>query len=296
MPESLSRREALGLGVVATLGGAAPSVAASVEGAAAAAPAPAGLAPLPRRADPGPGPDGLRRYLRMRLAPGLRPVMWVYSGVLLVKPEGEVARPVTRIEGVSYTWATARPDGSYAWQLEEVGYYCDLDTRLPLAEFVNPFTRAPVRAVHYRSPQQLLFTPQGIEPGQPPPPGSEFRGEITTLAEVGDVLAMTEDLYVKVPASPAQDGRPARGPRVFASLATFTCRRAALERTGDHWIDCDFTYATMNTFSSWLGMEGIPGVQSMRLASSKRPERDLAAVPAWLRERVAADHPGFLRN
>jgi hypothetical protein len=43
-------------------------------------------------------------------------------------------------------------------------------------------------------------------------------------------------------------------------------------------------------------MDGIPGVQSMRLASNKRRERDLAAVPVWLRERIAGDHPGFLRG
>ncbi len=301
MSDSLSRREALGLGLLttiggATLGGMAPGVVGAAADAGVTGAAPAVLAPLPRRAEPGPGPEGLRRYLRMRLAPGLAPVMWIYSGVLLVKPEGEVARPVTRIEGLSYTWATARPDGSFDWGLEEIGYYCGLDTGRPLEEFVNPFTGARIRAVHYRSPQKLLFTPEGILSPQPLPPGGEFRGEITTLAEVGDTLAMTEDLYVKVPATPARDGKPARGARVFASLATFSCRRAELERTGDHWIDCDFTYATMNTISGWLGMDGIPGIQSMRLASNKRRERDLAAVPAWLRERIASDHPGFLRS
>jgi hypothetical protein len=296
MAESLSRREALGLGVVATLGGVVPGVAAAAAGAPASAATPAVLAPIPRRTEPGPGRDGLLRYLRMRLAPGLAPVMWIYSGVLLVKPEGEVARPVTRIEGMSYTWATARPDGSFDWELEEIGYYCGLDDGRPLEEFVNPFTGARIRAVHYRSPQKLRFTPEGILPPQPPPPGGEFRGEITTLAQVGDTLAMTEDLYVRVPATPARDGKPGRGPRVFASLATFTCRRAELDRADDQWIDCNFTYTTMNTFSGWLGMDGIPGVQSMRLASNKRRERDLAAVPVWLRERIAGDHPGFLRG
>jgi hypothetical protein len=34
----------------------------------------------------------------------------------------------------------------------------------------------------------------------------------------------------------------------------------------------------------------------MRLVGEKRRENDLAAMPRWLRERIAVDYPGYLRN
>jgi hypothetical protein len=37
----------------------------------------------------------------LRAGTGGEPVMWRYAGILVGKPEGEMARPLTRIEGVS---------------------------------------------------------------------------------------------------------------------------------------------------------------------------------------------------
>ncbi len=288
MTVPISRREALGVALAATVGG----VPAGASGAADGAPA----ALLPLAASIGPGADGLQRFMRMRLGGRLEPVLWVYSGVLVVKPEAQVARPLVRIDGVSYTHATARADGSFDWELEEIGFYCDLQTGKVLERAINPFTGTEMRPVPYRSPQKLRFTPDGILSGQQMPPGAEFRGDITRLAQVGGTLAMTEDLYVRMPGRPAREGQPARPDRVFASLATFTSSLAQLERPAGEWVDCVFSYSTMNSLAGWLGMEGMAGVQSMRLVGEKRRETDLASMPKWLRERIAVDYPGYLRS
>ena len=116
------------------------------------------------------------------------------------------------------------------------------------------------------------------------------------LGSVGGTLAMTEDLYVRMPGRPAREGQPARPDRMFASLATFTSSVAQLERPAGDWVDCVFSYSTMNSLAGWLGMEGVAGIQSMRLVGEKRRENDLAAMPRWLRERIAVDYPGYLRN
>ena len=288
MTVPFTRREALGVALAATLGGAATGAAANAAGAT--------VAPLPLSPSAGPGPDGLQRFMRMRLGGRLGPVLWVYSGVLMVKPEGQVARPLVRIDGVSYTAAQPRADGSFDWELEEIGFYGDLQTGKVLERAINPFTGAEMRPVPYRSPQKLRFTPDGILPEQKMPPGGEFRGDITTLAQVGGTLAMTEDLYVRMPGRPAREGQPARPDRMFASLATFTSSVAQLERPAGDWVDCVFSYSTMNSLAGWLGMEGVAGIQSMRLVGEKRRENDLAAMPRWLRERIAVDYPGYLRN
>ena len=238
----------------------------------------------------------LRDFIRLRTAPGGEPVMWRYAGILVGKPEGEMARPLTRIEGVSYTQATPRADGSIDWQLEEVGYYCGLDDGLPLATLKNPFTGVEVKVAHYRSPQKLRFVGNRIEPGQPLPPGIEFRGEIRRLATVAGRVALTEDLYVRMPATHASETRPARPVRFANSMATFhAAQRDLAPQNSTKWLPCEFSYTTLNSFVPWLGMDSTPGVQDMRITGVKCRADDRSALDGWLRARIAQDHPNFLR-
>jgi hypothetical protein len=236
----------------------------------------------------------LHDFMRMRGAPDGSRVIWVYSGVLVVKPEARLAQALTRIEGVSYTSVSLQDDGSWALQLEEIGYFCDLETGAVLEQLFNPFTGAQVRPRHYRSPQQLRFSNRQVTPAMQLPPGIDYRGEMTRLATVGDMLAMTEDLYVRVPAAEATSARPASPERISTSLATFTSRVSDLQLPASHWIDCTFTYTTLNSFVGWLGMDSMPGVQNMRLIGAKCRADDHDVVPAGLRARIEADHPGFL--
>lgn len=238
--------------------------------------------------------DAFGRYLRMRTSPDGSPVLWVYSGVLVVKPEGEVARTVARIEGVSRSQATQQMDGRWLWDLDEAGYFCDPTSGEIADQIVNPFTATRVRPRHYRSPQKLLLSAREIAPAMPLPEGVEFRGEITTLAEIAGTVAMTEDLYVKIPGVPQVDGSAGRPERFAASLATFTTREANLSLASSAWVDCQFNYTTLNSFVGWLGMTGRPGVQDMRIVGIKiRPDaQDLIAEP--LRQRILSEHRDLL--
>lgn len=233
-------------------------------------------------------------FMRMRTAPDRAPVLWIYSGVFVVKPAGEVARPVARIEGLSRSQATSRGDGSWLWELDEAGYYCDPNDGRPAQKLFNPFTEKMVEPRHYRSPQALIFSKQGITPARATPAGVEFRGEITKLAELAGTTALTEDLYVKLPGREGSGEAPARPARYAASLATFTTRTAQFSRPRSEWIDCQFNYTTLNSFVEWLGMQGQEGVQDMRIVGIKCRIDEATAVPPWLLERVKTDHPDLL--
>ena len=233
------------------------------------------------------------RLVRMRSSPDGRPVMWVYQGVLLLKLEGQVARPVTGVSGMSFTRAVEREPGVHDWQLDEVGYYTDLATGAVLDTFVNPYTGSTVLPANYRSPQKLTYTGSLALSREPLPPGATYEGRITRLADVAGLAAMTEDLYVSLPAMPAANGRPARAARALSSLGSFTAAAADLDGAGSKWIDCQMSYSTMNSFAPWLQMDGTAGVQNIRLAGRKCRLLERGAIPSWLRERIARDHPQF---
>lgn len=284
-----SRREALtGLGLLAVAGG---RVSASETGAAKAGvlntPRPSAQAALPAEA--------FAEFMRMRTSPEGRPVLWVYSGVLVVKPDGEIAQPLARIEGLSRSFAVAQPDGSYLWTLDEAGYYCDPLTGEVASSLFNPFIGRSVVPKHYRSPQTLRFSRNGVLPGRELPPGIDFHGEITRLGEVAGTAAMTEDLYVRMGATAATADRPARPVRFANSLATFTTLRRNLQRPANEWVDCQFNYTTLNTFVDWLQLGGQAGVQDMRIVGIKCRLEDRDAVPSALRARIEREHPDLLK-
>jgi hypothetical protein len=282
MSRGVSRRHALvGLGLAAT-------GCAALTRALAAAPA------LPVESG-----AALERFVRLRSSPDHAPVMWVFDGVLLAKPEGDVARPLLRSSGVTLTQVRPRGPGLYDFRLEEVGYFRDLASGEVLERWTNPLTGREVRPRNYRTPESLQLRPEG--PRAPAmPPEIEFHGALTTLAEVAGLVAMTEDLYVRVPATAAvaatavAPARAARPERHLASLGTYTARASDLRRPASEWVDCQLSYATMNSFAEWLGLAGTPGMQNLRLAGRKVPHTDREAIPPWLRERIARDHPGFL--
>jgi hypothetical protein len=231
--------------------------------------------------------------VRMRCAPGGAWAMWVYSGTLVVKPASGVARTLMRIEGCSFNRATPRGPGEWDYVLDEVGYYCDLETGRPLDLWTNPLTGREVRAVHYRSPQRFRFDRSTVTPAMDLPPGIEFRGEITPPATVAGLVVVTEDLYVKLPARPATADRAATRERAQASLATHVSRAEDLARPSADWLDAMLSYGTMNAPMSWLGIDDPGVVQNMRLIGRKVRADALDVLPPWLLERARRDHPTF---
>jgi hypothetical protein len=238
--------------------------------------------------------DAMERYLRIRTAPDGAPVMWLHEGVLLAKLDGDVAKPLLRVNGLAFTRAIRREAGVYDWQLDEVGYYRDLKTGAVLEQWTNPFTGQVIRPNHYRTPESMRFVHGQVEPDKPLAPGVELHGEIETLAELAGLVVVSESLYVRIGARPAADGKPARQERVLTSLGSYAALAQDLERDASAWVDCQLSYSTMNSFAPWLGMEQFRGIQNLRLAGRKCRHDDRGEIPTWFRERIERDHPTFL--
>ncbi len=105
--------------------------------------------------------EALERFVRLRSSPGHAPVMWLFDGVLLAKPEGGVARPLLRSSGVTLTQVRPRGPGLYDFRLEEVGYFRDLASGEVLERWTNPLTGRDVRPRNYRTPESLQLRPEG---------------------------------------------------------------------------------------------------------------------------------------
>lgn len=234
------------------------------------------------------------RFVRMRTSEDGKPVMWVYGGVMLVKPEGKVARPLVGVGGVSMTRATEVDPGVYDWQLDEVGYYTDLKTGKVVDTTINPFTGKEVKMPHYRAPEHFIYQDADVLPAEDLPPEIEVHGEIVRLSEVAGISAMTEDIYVSLPAVPAKNGKPARPSRQLSSLGTYTASTEQLDGPAGRWIDCGLNYSTMNSFAPFLGMGGVSGVQNLRLSGRKCRYLEEGAIPEWFGERVSKDYPDYL--
>ncbi len=234
------------------------------------------------------------RFVRLRSSDNGEPVMWVYSGMMLVKPEGSVARPLVGVSGVSMTKATEIKPGVYDWQLDEVGYYTDLMTGEVIDTVTNPFTGKVVKLPHYRAPEHLIYTESSVLAADDLPPEIEVHGEIIRLTEVAGVSSMTEDIYVSLPAVPATDGKPGRPSRQLSSLGTYTARTKDLDGPEGRWVDCDLNYSTMNSFAPFLGMDDVSGVQNLRLSGRKCRYMEKDTIPEWFVERASKDFPDYL--
>lgn len=237
---------------------------------------------------------GESQFSRLRCGSDGGWAVWRYSGVLVLKPEDRLAQSVCRIEGLSFNRMLRDDSGQLLYELDEVGYFCHVDTGQVLETLDNPFTGSSVEPRHYRSPQQTVLSGRRVEPAQDLPPGVDFRGEITVLADIDPVIAMTEDLYVRVRGSAKSRNEPRARDQIFTSLATFTARRNELLDTQRDWVDADLSYTTMNSFTDWLDMTDVEGIQNMRLVGRKAPVGHLETVAGALLDRIQADHPDFL--
>lgn len=237
--------------------------------------------------DPLGGLSALDAFKRIRCAPEGERAYWWYSGHLLGRVEGQPGMPLLRVVGLSYSRTERGPDGSWRYRLTEAGYYGNHETGEIRDEWVNPLNGKTVQAVHYRSPQTLLFRPDmSIVPDMKTlPPGLDFTGRITRPDIKHGRIWMAEELFVKLP----QRGD---GPvRTANSLANFEASLADMISPALDFVPATMEYTTINSFRPWMEMGDTPGTISMRLNGMKM--QNLEGAPADLVARIAAEHEGF---
>lgn len=260
---SVNRRTLLGGMTAAALATSVPPVAA------------AGRFPNPE--------DKLATVVRMRSGPA-GSALWWYQGTFFGKPEGEITRPLLRIDGASQVSFEPAGPGRYRSRMDEAGFFSDLDSGRLLEQWRNPLNDKLVEPEHYRSGAVSLITADTVAPDtEKLPPGIVFQGQVTPFVSHGDSAWVSEELFVS---APSQDPRePAL--KVQTSLATFHSRLSELEDPQRDFVPCELNYSTLATWRGWMEMGDRPGVISWRLVGSKlRTVGDLPErLAGLLRER-----------
>lgn len=239
-----------------------------------------------RKDSAGPTQTALQTFVRIRCSEAERRTTWWYSGYLYGRVGDAPLQPLMTIVGVSQTIGQWLPDGSYAYDMVEAGYYGDVETGLIAdAPVTNHLTGEHIQPVHYLSPQKLTFTPDlNVVPARAVDAATgAFSGTITPPDEKGGRIWMAENLLGQLFATTKT---PAR---VFNSMANFEASAADVRaRTG--FVPASMQYTTLNSFRPWMLMQELPGSIMTRLNAVKLDK--WRVVPGWLRERVIADHTG----
>lgn len=233
--------------------------------------------------------DALLTHVRIRGHQDGRRVFFAYHGTFYAQVTAQRTVPMFHIEGASSARMLRQPDGSFAYQLKEAGWFCDLATREVVTEATNPLNGKTIRPKHYASGQRTRLTPDAtVAPEDKLPAGMEYVGYIGRPTADQDLVWTTEELLVRSPAA-----APLGKVRVQTSLATFSANRADLERAPDAWVPCRLNYQTLGSFLAWMDMGDVPGVITWRLAGRKTDK--VEELPPALRARIEREHPEVLQ-
>ncbi len=268
----LSRRRLLGAGIGVAVGTVAPGL----------------LSAASQRGDL----SANEIYARARGGIGGTPGMWWYSGRLWGKLINDKAVNFFAVEGFSFNRMERQQDGGLRQVMEECGFWKDPASGKLLDDWVNPLNGLPCQAVHFRSRQDLSFSPDGevIDAGP-------FEGQITDAVISGPVLWISESLLGAMPATrkPDQDPLTYGGPvRSMLSLATFTTDADTVLAKRPDFIPATLHFQSSSSWYPWMRMGQAQGQISFELFGRKLAS--VQEIPDDLRRILNERRAGFLQS
>jgi hypothetical protein len=103
--------------------------------------------------------DNLRAYVKLVGSTAAEMLYTHYQGVLYGVIPNEVPMPLVRFEALGKARWTPQQDGSYLRKSHDLGFFGDLKTRMPIDNFLNPYTKESVRPLHYKNGRgETLYT------------------------------------------------------------------------------------------------------------------------------------------
>jgi hypothetical protein len=106
--------------------------------------------------------DNLRAYVKLVGSTAAEMLYTHYQGVLYGVIPNEVPMPLVRFEALGKARWTPQQDGSYLRKSHDLGFFGDLKTRMPIDNFLNPYTKESVRPLHYKNGRgETLYTRTG---------------------------------------------------------------------------------------------------------------------------------------
>lgn len=240
----------------------------------------------------------LSSYARIR-ANGINgsPALWWISAIVYAKQYNELARPLFGVIGVSLNQISlGRPSG-ISQNMEEAGYFTDLESGKIISEWKNPYTGGLTKPEPYK---MSIKQDVGIDGNISRPvkiPGMEIIGRIGPIEIFEDFVWVDENSSARVDLlSPSMDGRAEeRAPgesRVIDSLARFQANIRDLSGPNDSFIPATLSYQETDPWWPWMKMGDLPGLQLWQLKGVKISDPEL--IPRPLRKRLRSDYPGFI--
>jgi hypothetical protein len=231
-------------------------------------------------------------YARARGGIGGEPGMWWYSGRLWGKLINDKAVNFFAVEGFSFNRMERMANGGLRQIMEECGFWKDPQSGELLDDWTNPLNGLPCRVSHFRSRQDVSFSPDGkiIDAGP-------YEGRITKAVTSGNVLWISESLLGAFQANrkPDQDPLTYGGPmRSMMSLATFTSDADTVLANDPGFIPGTLHFQSSSSWYPWMRMGQAQGQISFELFGRK--VQSLDEIPDGLRRILDDRRAGFLEN
>ncbi len=221
--------------------------------------------------------------------------LWAYSGAYWGKPEGEIARQLFRVDGLSFNTMTLRDNGGVDQKMIECGFWQDPKTGELADSWVNPMNGLACEPTHFKSSQELSFDANGQwdVPVDRMAKMRHIAGEITEPIINGPVIWSQERLITKSirpEPNPAADPLTYQGPvQSGTSLATY---RAELNDLDQDFVPTSLHYQSIGGWYPWMRMGQRAGVCSFELVGRKLAST--AEIPARVKAFLDDRRPGFI--
>ncbi len=221
--------------------------------------------------------------------------LWAYSGAYWGKPQGEIARQLFKVDGLSFNAMTLRADGGVEQKMIECGFWQDPKTGALADNWVNPMNGLACEPKHFKSSQTLSFDANGQwePPKDSQGPYPYVEGVITDPVIDGPVIWSQERLITKFNRpDPAPDADPLSygGPvATGTSLVTYSADVDDLDRS---FVPTTMHYQSMSGWYPWMRMGQRAGVCSFELFGRKLAST--TEVPARVKAFLDDRRPGFL--
>lgn len=228
--------------------------------------------------------EQLADLVRVRASTTGEDVVVRFAGEVHAVVPGEPARHLFGFDGFNVARAVVA-DGGWDLLAREAVYYLDPVTREPLGRWTNPWTGVEREVVH------VLNDPVNF-----PLRTRSERGEfaVPTTALDGEVGVMTSDVFLAYPSPLPRAQYPDESQSDLyqaAELFQYFFRLDDLA-AGLEDVPMQVSWTRIAPWVPFMGSGDRPGHLVYHCAGAK-VEGGFAALPEWLRARVAADGPRF---
>ena len=223
--------------------------------------------------------------------------LWTYSGAYWGKPDGEIARQLFRVDGLSYNAMTLRDDGGVDQKMIECGFWQDPETGELADKWINPMNGLNCEPQHFKSSQVLSFNADGNQEfsEEELARARHAEGVIVEPIVIGPMIWSQERLIRKMirpEPEPGSDPLTYAGPVATAtSLATYKAETSDLDKD---FVPTSLHYQSIGGWYPWMRMGQRAGVCSFELVGRKLP--DTSEVPERVQAFLEDRRPGFIED